>query len=146
MRYREVIRTPLWLLAIIYFFFLSLVVSIWAALGNNSALVSLVVLTLTMIAIYVKTALIIKVDDTEIRVGRAHLEREFFGEIVVLHNQELKRIRTRDADPAAHLAIRFWSPRAVQLFVNDARDQTPYWLISTSRPEKLLTAIKAIKN
>lgn len=146
MRYREVIRTPLWLLAIIYFFFLSLVISIWAALGNNSALVSLVVLTLTLISIYIKTALIIEVDEREIRVGRAHLQREFLGEIVALNNQQLKKIRTRDADPAAYLAIRFWSPRAVQLFVNDTRDQTPYWLISTTQPERVLTALKALKN
>ena len=107
MRYREVIRTPLWLLAIIYFFFLSLVISIWAALGNNSALVSLVVLTLILVAVYVKAGLVIEVDDTEIRVGRAHLQRDFIGEITALDNQQLKRIRTRDADPAAFLAIRF---------------------------------------
>jgi ABC-type histidine transport system ATPase subunit len=146
MRYREVIRTPLWLLAIIYFFFLSLVISIWAALGNNSALVSLVVLTLILVAVYIKAGLVIEVDDTEIRVGRAHLQRDFMGEITALDNQQLKRIRTRDADPAAFLAIRFWSRRAVQLFVNDTRDATPYWLISTSQPEKLLTALKALKS
>ena len=146
MRYREVIRTPLWLLAIIYFFFLSLVISIWAALGNNSALVSLVVLTLILVAVYIKAGLVIEVDDTEIRVGRAHLQRDFMGEITALDNQQLKRIRTRDADPAAFLAIRFWSPRAVQLFVNDTRDATPYWLISTSQPEKLLSALKALKS
>jgi hypothetical protein len=146
MRYREVIRTPLWLLAIIYFFFLSLVISIWAALGNNSALVSLVVLTLILVAVYIKAGLVIEVDDTEIRVGRAHLQRDFMGEITALDNQQLKRIRTRDADPAAFLAIRFWSPRAVQLFVNDTRDATPYWLISTSQPEKLLTALKVLKS
>lgn len=146
MRYREVIRTPLWLLAIIYFFFLSLVISIWAALGNNSALVSLVVLTLTLITIYIKTGLKIEVDDTEIRVGGAHLQREFLGEIIVLNNQQLRRIRTRDADPAAYLAIRFWSSQAIQIFLRDDRDLTPYWLISCSQPEKLLTALKAFKN
>jgi hypothetical protein len=142
MRYREVIRTPLWLLAIIYFFFLSLVISIWAALGNNSAIVSLVVLTLTLITIYLKSGLTIEVDENELRVGRAHLPREYFGNLVALDNQQVRRVRTRDADPAAFLAIRFWSPKAVQIFVNDARDQTPYWLISTSQPEKLLSALK----
>jgi hypothetical protein len=146
MRYQEVIRTPLWLLAIIYFFFLSLVISIWAALGNNSALVSLVVLSLALIAIYIKSGLKIEVSDVEIRVGRAHLQREFIGEIIALDNQNLKRIRTRDADPSAYLAIRFWSPQAIQLFVKDTRDATPYWLISTSQPEKLLTALKNLKS
>jgi hypothetical protein len=142
MRYREVIRTPLWLLAIIYFFFLSLVISIWAALGNNSAIVSLVVLSLTLINIYLKSGLAIEVDENELRVGPAHLPREYFGNIVALDNQQVRIVRTRDADPAAFLAIRFWSPKAIQIFVNDARDQTPYWLISTSQPEKLLSALK----
>lgn len=142
MRYREVIRAPLWLLAIIYFFFLSLVVSIWAALGNNSAIVSLLVLTLTLITIYFKSGLTIEVDESEIRVGRAHLPRQYCGNILALDNQNLRRVRTRDADPAAFLAIRFWSPKAVQIFVDDTRDKTPYWLISTSQPEKLLSALK----
>ena len=143
MRYREVIRAPLWLLAIIYFFFLSLVISIWAALGNNSAIVTLVVLSLTLINIYFKSGLSIEVDENELRVGRAHLPREYFGNVTALDNQQVRRVRTRDADPAAYLAIRFWSPRAVQVFVNDARDKTPYWLISTSQPEKLLLALKS---
>jgi hypothetical protein len=142
MRYREVIRAPLWLLAIIYFFFLSLVISIWAALGNNSAIVTLVVLSLTLINIYFKSGLSIEVDENELRVGRAHLPREYFGNVTALDNQQVRRVRTRDADPAAFLAIRFWSPKAIQVFVNDARDQTPYWLISTSQPEKLLLALK----
>ena len=142
MRYREVIRTPLWLLAIVYFFFLSLVISIWAALGNNSAIVSLVVLSLTLITIYLKSGLAIEVDENELRVGGAHLPREYFGNIVALDNQQLRIVRTRDADPAAFLAIRFWSPKAVQVYVNDDRDKTPYWLISTSQPEKLLSALK----
>jgi hypothetical protein len=142
MRYREVIRTPLWLLAIIYFFFLSLVISVWAALGNNSAIVSLVVLSLTLITIYFKSGLSIEVDENELRVGRAHLPREYFGNIVALDNQQVRIVRTRDADPAAFLAIRFWSPKAIQVYINDARDQTPYWLISTSQPEKLLLALK----
>jgi hypothetical protein len=142
MRYREVIRTPLWLLAIVYFFFLSLVISIWAALGNNSAIVSLVVLSLTLITIYLKSGLAIEVDENELRVGGAHLPREYFGNIVALDNQQLRIVRTRDADPAAFLAIRFWSPKAVKVYVNDDRDKTPYWLISTSQPEKLLSALK----
>jgi hypothetical protein len=118
------------------------VISIWAALGNNSAIVSLVVLTLTLIAIYLKSGLSIEVDEIELRVGRAHLPRDYFGNIVALDNQQVRIVRTRDADPAAFLAIRFWTPKAVQVYVNDARDQTPYWLISTSQPEKLLSALK----
>ena len=46
MVFREVIRPPLWVLAFIYFLFLSLVIAIWAALDNRCALISWIAATL----------------------------------------------------------------------------------------------------
>ena len=142
MRYREVIHTPLWLLAVIYFFFLSLVLSIWAALGNNAAILTFSAVTLLLIYIYFKSALVIEVDEKELRVGGARISHQYIGQVNILTSQELGKIRTRDADPAAHLAIRFWATKAVQLMINDQRDSTPYWLISTRHGEKLHKALK----
>jgi len=142
MRYREVIHAPLWLLALVYFFSLSLVISIWAALGNNPALVTFAISTICVIALYFKTALIIEVDQNELRVGPAHIAHQYIGQIEMLDNQDFRRVRTRDADPAAFLAIRFWSTKAIQLIVDDERDATPYWLISTARGAELLKALK----
>ena len=142
MRYREVIHTPLWLLAVIYFFFLSLVLSIWAALGNNAAILTFSAVTLLLIYIYFKSALVIEVDEKELRVGRARISHQYIGQVNILTSQELGKVRTRDADPAAHLAIRFWATKAVQLMINDQRDSTPYWLISTRHGEKLHKALK----
>jgi hypothetical protein len=142
MRYREVIRAPLWLLAIVYFFMLSLVISIWAALGNNSALIALVVVTAALVWIYSATALTIEVDEMELRVGKAHISLGFIGECIDLDNEDIKRIRTRDADARAFLAIRFWSAEGIQIAVNDTRDSTPYWLVSTKHGTDLIRAIK----
>ena len=141
MRYREVIRAPLWLLSLIYFFMLSLVVSIWAALGNNAALIALVAVTAALIWIYVSTALLIEVDGQELRVGKAHIDLGFVAECVDLDNTAIRLVRTRDADPRAFLAIRFWAPSGVQIFIKDERDSTPYWLISSNRGSELLKAI-----
>jgi hypothetical protein len=44
MRYREVIRMPFWLVALIYFFFLSFVLSVWAAFGDPAAIATLLAL------------------------------------------------------------------------------------------------------
>ena len=137
------IHPPLWLLSIIYFFLLSIVISVWAALGNNSAALTLVLVTGLLILFYFKSALVIVVDHTEIRVGSAHIEHNFIGEIQNLNNEDIRRIRTRDADSRAFLAIRFWVNTGVQLFVADKRDATPYWLISS---KKGLDLIKALKN
>jgi hypothetical protein len=142
MRYREVIRAPLWLLSLIYFFMLSLVVSIWAALGNNAALIALVAVTVALFWIYASTALHIEVDGQELRVGKAHIDLDCIGECIDLDNKAIRLVRTRDANPNAFLAIRFWAPSGVQIFVKDTRDSTPYWLISSNRGSELLKAIQ----
>jgi len=142
MRYREVIRAPLWLLAIVYFFMLSLVISIWAALGNNPALIALVLVTAALMWIYSATALIIEVNEKELRVGKAHISLSLIGDCIDLDNEAIKRVRTRDADPLAFLAIRFWTPQGIQVAINDTRDSTPYWLISSNAGAELIRAIK----
>ena len=142
MRYREVIRAPLWLLAIVYFFMLSLVISIWAALGNDAALISLALVTAGLVWIYSASTLIIEVNNEELRVGKAHISLSLIGDCIDLDNEAIKRVRTRDADPRAFLAIRFWTSKGVRVTINDTRDSTPYWLISSNAGAGLIRAIK----
>ena len=141
MRYREVIRMPIWLLVLIYFFLLSLVLAIWAALGDKAALASLITTTVLLILIAIKSAMVIEIDDDEIRVGKAHIELKFLGETQSLTSVQMQNQRTRDADPAAFLAIRFWASKGVQVVINDSRDTTPYWLITSNNSEKLAKAL-----
>lgn len=142
MRYREVIHAPLWLLAIIYFFMLSLVISIWAALGNNAALATLLILSAVLMWIYSATKLVIEVDNQELRAGKAHIALSYVGDCITLDNEAIRRVRTRDADPRAFLAIRFWATKGIQVTINDNRDTTPYWLISSNRGAELIKAMK----
>lgn len=142
MRYREVIRMPLWLLALIYFFFLSFVLSVWAALGNSAALLTFLALSALLVLISIRTRLIIQVDHSELKVGRAHIELKYIGEVTVLDTAAMKAIRSRDANPMAFLAIRFWSSTGVKVEVIDERDETPYWLITSSKANKLAKALK----
>jgi len=142
MRYREVIRAPLWLLTVVYFFMLSLVISIWSALGDNAALTALVLVSGALVWIYSATALTIEVNEKELRVGKAHISLDFVGDCINLDNDAIKRVRTRDADPRAFLAIRFWAPKGIQIVINDTRDSTPYWLISSNDGAELIKAIK----
>ena len=143
MRFKEVIRAPLWLVAFVYFLFLSMVLSIWAALGNTPALVTFGVLTIWLIFLFFRTALVIHMDESFLYVGQAKIERTYIGSAIALNNAELKLIRTRDADPSAYLAIRFWASKAVKVEVSDSRDATPYWLISSKNPQRLVEALKS---
>lgn len=142
MRYREVIRAPLWLLAIIYFFMLTLVISIWSALGDNAGLIALAAVSAAIVWLYIATSLTIEVNDKELRVGKAHIHLSYIGQCVDLDAQAIRLTRTRDADPQAFLAIRFWASKGVKIAINDIRDQTPYWLISSNRGAELIKALK----
>ena len=137
MVFREVIRPPLWVLAFIYFLFLSLVIAIWAALDNRSALISWIAATLGIIAIAIRWRTGITVDDKELRIGDAHIELKYLKEVSALSAQEMRLMRTRDADPAAFLALAFWIPAGVKILLNDDRDSVPYWLISVRKSEEL---------
>lgn len=137
MEYREVISAPLWLIAFVYFIFLSMVLSIWAALGDTPALVTFIALTIALLVIYQKTKLVIEIDNKEFRVGPARIEKKYIGHCENLDAPSFKLVRGRNADPAAYLGIRFWHPMGITMTVKDSRDSTPYWLITSKRGQEL---------
>jgi hypothetical protein len=137
MQFREVIRPPFWLLAFIYFMFLSLVIAVWAALGNLSALVSLIGLTIALFIIAIRSKSEVIVIENEFLAGGAHIELKYLGGIETLTRDQMRLLRTRDADPAAFLAIKFWVPTGVKITLKDQRDPTPYWLVSCRKMEEL---------
>ena len=140
--FREVLRPPFWLMAFIYFLAISLGIAVWAALNTMAAVIVMTPLTLATIAIYFTASLVIAVDENELRVGKAHIDKKFCGEIIVLTPAQMSLQRTREADPAAYLAIRFWTAHGVKIEITDDRDQTPYWLITSKRGKKLAQALK----
>ena len=47
----------------------------------------------------------------------------------------------RQLDPAAYVQHRAWVGSMVLLVLDDPDDPTPYWLVSTRHPEKVLAAL-----
>lgn len=137
MEFREVISAPFWLIAFVYFIFLSIVLSIWASLGNTPTLVTFFVLTIALVVMYQKSKLVIEFDGNELRVGSARIEMKYIGQCVNLDAPAFKLVRGRNADPAAYLGIRFWLPIGITVEVRDSRDSTPYWLITSKRGQEL---------
>ena len=137
MTFREVIRPPMWLLGFIYFLMFSLVVAIWAAFDNKTAFISWIMSTLAIIFIAIKWRRIVTFDGRELRVNQAHIDIRFIKDVIAADKNQMRTLRTRDADPAAFLALTFWIPTGVQVILNDDRDPTPYWLISLRNYEEL---------
>ena len=135
--FKEVLRPPIWVLVFIYFLLLSLVIAIWAAFDNNVALVAFITATIAIIYIAIAMRSTITLDGEELRIDRAHIDIKYLGSATVLDSPAMRLLRTRDADPAAYLAIKFWMPKGIKITVVDPRDPTPYWLITSKRGEEL---------
>jgi hypothetical protein len=135
--FKEVLRPPIWLLAFIYFLFLSLVIAIWAAFDNTVTLIAFIAATIAIIYIAFAMRSTITFDGKDLRIDRAHIDIKYLGEATILDSPAMRLMRTRDADPAAYLAIRFWIPKGVKITVVDPRDPTPYWLITSKRGEEI---------
>jgi hypothetical protein len=135
--FREVLRPPIWVLAFIYFLLLSIVLSVWAAFDTRATLITLAISTLALIWIAIAMKSEITFDGNTLRIDQANIEKRYLGRVTVLDRSAMRLLRTRDADPAAYLAIKFWEPRGLRIDLNDSRDATPYWLITSKRGEEI---------
>lgn len=142
MIFREVLRPPLWVLAFIYFLFISVVISVWAALDNQATLVTLFISTIALIWISIAMTSEITFDGNLLKIDKANIEIKYLGKVTVLDKTAMRLLRTRDADPAAYLAIKFWEPRGIRIDLTDPRDRTPYWLVTSKRGEEIAALLK----
>ena len=142
--FREVLRPPIWVLAFIYFLLLSLVIALWAAFDNTVTLTAFVAATIATIYIAFAMRSTITFDGQVLRIDRAHIEVKYLGKVTILDSSAMRLLRTRDADPAAYLAIKFWSPTGIRIEVADSRDPTPYWLITSKRGEEIAALLNKL--
>lgn len=143
MIFREVLRPPIWVLAFIYFLLLSIVLSVWAAFDTRATLITLALSTLALIWIAIAMKSEITFDGNILRIDRANIEKKYLGEVTVLDRSAMRLLRTRDADPAAYLAIKFWEPQGLRIDISDGRDKTPYWLVTSKRGEEIAALLKS---
>ncbi len=139
---REILRWPLWIWLLVLGLDFSIVLAIWAALGNSATWFSLFISILLSGFFYQFTKLKIEVINETLYVGRANIEKRHLGAIENLNDEQMRYLRGPGMNPAAFLALRFWVKGGVKITVNDQRDPTPYWLVSTKNPEKLIEAIR----
>lgn len=137
MTFKEVLRPPIWVLAFIYFLLLSLVIAFWAAFDNRTAFISFLMATVAIIYIAIAMRSTISIDGQELRIDQAHIELKYLGGVEQLTSSQMRLLRTRDADPAAYLAIKFWLSTGVKITISDPRDPTPYWLVTSKRGDQI---------
>ncbi len=143
-RYRERLSPSPWVFlttalvmpaSLLVFLPISISVGIAVALGLYAAIVALLVSTTPVVA----------VEGGELRAGRARLPLSFVSGVRAATGADATRERGVDLDARAWMLIRGWIPGVVRVELDDPQDPTPYWLISSRRPDELAAVIEAAR-
>jgi hypothetical protein len=81
----------------------------------------------------------------ELRIRDAHLPLQYASGVIALDGPTLRRVVGREGDPAAYVSIRPWIGPGVQVWIEDEDDPTPYWVVSSRRPDRVVAAIRAAR-
>lgn len=141
--WEENIRWPWWLTLLILGLDLSIIIAIWAGLGNTAALIAAGSTLLFTCYLFFITVLRTRVEGEYLSVGRARIEKKYLGKVITLSIDEFRHLRGAGINPSAFHAFRFWIKRGVKIEINDPRDPTPYWLVSSKAPEQFAEALKS---
>ncbi|MBO9705255.1 MAG: DUF3093 domain-containing protein [Arthrobacter sp.] len=93
-------------------------------------------------ALYLNTPRV-EVTATEFRAGKAVIDRAFLGEVEAFSHDEAFQERGPRLNGLAFLCIRGWVDPVVRVEITDPEDETPYWLVSTRRPQQLVAALSS---
>ena len=101
------------------------------------------VLALGVIGIAMATAPTISVGDGMLRAGSAHVPLSLVESTSVARGDDARLARGQHLDARAFLVLRPDVASVLRVDLSDPDDPTPYWLLSTRRPEQLAAAIVA---
>ncbi len=141
--YKERSPWPVWLWLFLLFLAGSLALAVWAALGTRWGSITMLVQLLGLIYLSQSTVLVIQVTKDGLRVGSAHIDRKFIGNIEALTSDQMRQWRGPLCDPASFMVLRFWISTGVKVEIRDPKDPTPYWLISSKKAQPLMAALSS---
>jgi hypothetical protein len=111
--------------------------------GVRAWLPYVLLLPLTALLIWRSGRAGVRVQDGELWVGDAHLPLRFVGETQIVSAKDKRRVLGPHLDPAAYVLHRGWIGPVVRLRLTDPDDPTPYWVVSTRHPDRLVEALRA---
>jgi hypothetical protein len=84
---------------------------------------------------------VVLVDDRGVHAGNRTLPLEVVTAAQPVEQRMLRRLLGPGGDPSAHVVARGYIRTAVVLQPGDD-DRTPYWLVSTRHPDRLMAAVR----
>lgn len=140
MRYRERLW-PAWWVFLATALVIPASLLVFLPISQVAGVVVAIVLYGAIVATLLVTTPAIEVTDGMLRVGRAQIERSFLGAVTAYRGTDAVAERGTRLDARAWLMLRGWVPDVVRIEISDEADPTPYWLVSTRRPDELVAAL-----
>lgn len=145
--YRERLTAPVswWLAALVFgaaWGWIMLVATTWPIAITATAVVAGPCLYL----VWRYGSLLITVDAERLQVGRASIARAHIGAVQPLHRADYRLRLGTGADARGYLVTRPYLDRGVLVPIEDDSDPTPYWLVSSRRPDALAAALGHTEN
>ena len=85
----------------------------------------------------------LEISGGELRIRGAHLPLTYVTGAVALDERTLHLVVGREGDPAAYVSIRPWIKPGAQVWIDDEDDPTPYWVVSSRRPQEFVGALRS---
>jgi len=123
--------------------------TLWAALlpvDLRLATTAAVVVTVVALVLAVRWTPRVRVAAGELRAGAAHIPVELLRTPRALAGDELRAELGPRLDARAYVCLRGWVRTGVRAEVDDPQDPTPYWIVSTRRPDELVAALERARH
>ncbi|MGX5680334.1 DUF3093 domain-containing protein [Schumannella luteola] len=115
---------------------------VFLPISEVAGIVVAVVLYAGCVALLLLAAPRIEVTESELVAGKARIPLSLVGAIATARGDDARQERGPGLDARAWLLIRGWVDPVVKVQITDPQDPTPYWLLSTRRPDALAAALR----
>jgi hypothetical protein len=113
-----------------------------APISARVAVITAVVGVVASVTLLVISTPMLTVTAKQFAAGRARVPVTVVATIDELDREQMRQARGVRLDARAYLCIRGWLPAGARVVLADPEDPTPYWIVSSRRPEALATALR----
>ena len=111
--------------------------------GPVAAVVTAVVTLVVGCAVAWWTSPVVEVREGVLRAGRTEIPTSLLADVVTLDREGVRSQMGTGWDARAFACLRTWTGGAIRADVVDPADPTPFWVVSTRRPDDLAAAVTA---